>query len=215
MRYRKGLTLVILVLVVALPQLTSSAQTTGTVSGTVLYNEAPLAGVEVWVGEIDSGVSHYACTDASGNFSISDVALNTPLISATGIEVYLADPCSNPLFLDLACGARGCPLLTQYWNHHSGVGPPDQFRLTSPSRTLSYDVQRWPLVDGLPLLNNKLVSSIRQFHSGRTSLAIWSARQFLAQVDRLERRGAISTADADLLRDYTDHLINDVYGLRP
>lgn len=193
----------------------AARQGTGTVSGTVQLDGTPLEGVEVWVGEFSGGAlaaSHYACTDASGHFEMTGVALNTDLRAAVGIEVNLAQPCSNPLFLDLGYPPRGLPLLTQYWDHRDANAPGDSFTLTAgaPDATLAFDVSPWP-VAGYPLLINTLVNAIEQFHDGRSDQAIRRAGQFIRQVDRLERRGALTATEAGDLRAYADNLINEIF----
>lgn len=187
----------------------------GSVTGEVLLDGNPLAGVEVWIGEFGSGglaASHYACTDASGEFTISGVSLSTDLRAAVGIEVNHAQPCSNPLYLDLSHAPRGLPLLTQYWNGKNAEAPGDSFTLDSSetSQHLEFNVVPWPIADQ-PVLINTLLNAIEQFHDGRPDQAIRRAEHFRRQVDRLERRGTLSAAEADDLRDYTDNLINEIF----
>ena len=112
------------------PPVIAGRAPTGTVRAVVRYEaragSQPLAGVEVFLGSPDGSLSLYACADAQGIASFSDVPANTDLISATGVSVSpLRKTCiTNPEFLNpdtdkLMTGVS--------WRNHHGTGTFDTF----------------------------------------------------------------------------------------
>ncbi len=107
------------------------APTTGTVTGNVRHNGAPLAGVEVWLGYAD----RHVCTHGDGTFTFTDVPAGETLVAVTGPAEALA--CSNADFVN----ASGQPLAIQAWDHKGYNESWDEFTLTAGEvKNITFDV---------------------------------------------------------------------------
>ncbi len=93
MRTRFLISLVLAILLTALPLASAGADGEGEVTGTVTLNGQPLAGVEVFLA---AGKALYTCTDENGEFEFADV--DEFFYAATGPAVAL--DCENAKFVD-------------------------------------------------------------------------------------------------------------------
>jgi Ca2+-binding RTX toxin-like protein len=103
---------------------------TGTVRAVVRYatgsGSQPLPGVEVFLGVLDPFSALYACTDAQGVATFTEVPANTDLISGTGVSLSpLRETCTtNPEFLNPDTGRQ---MTDVAWRNHHGISTFDTF----------------------------------------------------------------------------------------
>ena len=183
----------------------ASTPPTGSVTGMVLLDGQPLAGVEVFLGILPGPYNpefeaRYTCTDDTGAFEFPDVPLEHQLISAVGPEVYPAIPCDNPKFFDPTTTPQR-PLVAQFFNHHNSR----IFDSFAAPAVIRYDVVRLP--NDHPGTNNLARQALNFCYDHvDTDKALSFLAKHLEMVDKLVAKGHLDPAAAQLMRDYGDVL---------
>ncbi|MCP3977372.1 MAG: calcium-binding protein [bacterium] len=111
---------------------TAGADSTGTVTGSVMLDGKALPGVEVFLW---AGYPRLTCTTANGEFTFDDVPFGIDLVSATGTGS--PEHCDNYRFL----APDGDEMLAVFYDGHDGRATFDAFQVTAPNPTYTIDYE--------------------------------------------------------------------------
>ncbi len=170
----------------------------GTVSGTLLLDGEPLAGVQVFLG-INPGIPTFearsTCTDSSGVFRFENVPFNTPLISIAGLDANVPG-CDNAKFVDPTSNPEH-PLLGKILL----IGTIEADTIIDP-----VEVPRFP--DEEPGLTAHIRSALKFcYDKHKNDKAVKQVNIYLRQVDEMESEGVLDSETADWYRSYGGDLL--------
>jgi len=180
----------------------ASSPTTGSISGTVMLDGEPLAGVSVsiWTPFEPEMGGWDTCTDGNGDYEISDVPLDVEFFSGVGASFGVLE-CENAKYFDLA-GHPPWPLVKQFYDHSNLsvlAEPPTAF--SAPRTDIDFDVIRLP-DDSRAIVSFARRAKVFCFDRADGVMARSFLDKMTREINRGEDEGRIDPATAELYRSY-------------